>query len=87
MTLRELGEALQKSSARQCAGLEYRTFCGVVDAGCVAQGKMVLRLNVQTKELFWGCTGYPKCTATKPFFFELLPQATPEVCHVKRKKK
>jgi len=31
----------------------------------ICKGKLILRTNSKTKQKFWGCSGYPKCTFTR----------------------
>lgn len=58
MRLSELGDILEPNRYACHKELEYWSEC---------PGRMVLRTNNTTKELFWGCSNYPNCRNSYPF--------------------
>lgn len=74
MTLSELGNLLSGNKARKCPGRRvYQNSCigrmwGLTsEIPCPVRGRLVLRMRKSDKELFWGCSGFPDCTATRNF--------------------
>lgn len=71
-TISDLGRLFSKGRLQPC-GCDcdcrackdaYRWKCG---------GRMLLRINLRNKDLFWGCSSYPDCTNTYPFSIGDIP--------------